>query len=186
MSFFIPNFQGLILVKNSSIYQVGKLGAIFLWIVAKAIYVVKQACGHDMILWVHLISSLCTLNIVISKIILIRISWKLLLSNLTDVKVNTYRARIAATLIKKYFSLKIVYILGILPWFWVHARKYAAQQHAQWVKKFSIFVNKIIAYLTYNVLIQTYYIFPKLFQEAKFYSNNILIVCSRLVWFLVV
>ena len=54
------------------------------------------------------------------------------------------------------------------------------------LKKFSIFVNKIIAYLTYNVLIQTYYIFPKLFQEAKFYSNNILIVCSRLVWFLVV
>ena len=34
-------------------------------------------------------SDLCTLNIVISKIILIRISWKLLLSNLTDVKVNT-------------------------------------------------------------------------------------------------
>ena len=48
--FFAPNFQGLILVKNALISQVGMLGAIFIACSkpeAMAIYAVKQACEND-------------------------------------------------------------------------------------------------------------------------------------------
>ena len=47
--FYPPNFQGLILVKNPLISQVAMLGDIFSWLVAKAIYLVKQAC--EMMNW---------------------------------------------------------------------------------------------------------------------------------------
>ena len=46
--FYSPNFQGLILVKNTLISQVGMLGEIFLWLV------VKQACGNDIMACVYL------------------------------------------------------------------------------------------------------------------------------------
>ena len=51
--FYSPNFQGLILVKNAIISQVGMLFMACSKLEAKAIYLVKQACGNDKLACVY-------------------------------------------------------------------------------------------------------------------------------------
>ena len=50
---YSPNFQEFILMKNALNIQVGMLGDMFLWLVANlkqgVIYLIKQACGNDIL-----------------------------------------------------------------------------------------------------------------------------------------